>query len=502
MKKFILLMMTAALVALPVLSCAADDGGAVQNGYDRSSPAETPIYPGAGDANGDTDADAGAEEGLRFPDLPDVNFGGYEFRILNTRGGAQGHILTMLIPEEETGEALHDAMFRRNRRMEERFGFTLVEIGFGAPGGARDSARTSIQAGSDDFDLAMMQPIQALELAQQGMLEMIDMVPHVDLSQPWWDQDMNRDFSIGHRLFLTSGDFSFNQYSVTTIAFFNKQLHADLGLDCPYTLVNEGRWTLERFAEQGRAGNRDLNGDGIMDATDQWGLVSNAQAYAIGFPNGVGARAIIKDADDMPVLNINTQGYIERIMLVFDTLMEGWHMDGARAHTSGEPRDVFVDGRALFWVDLMNHAQVLRAVDHDFGILPLPKLNEEQEYHVHGTGVPHVMAIPITTADLERTGIILEALNAESRLTVRDVYFDTMLVNQIMNRDEESGEMLELIFANRVYDKGRLFWNDQVTQPILQAFRQMNPEIVSIIERNEASANAAIQRTIDAFLAN
>ena len=499
MKKFILLMMTAALVALPVLSCAADDGGVTQNG-----PAETGApgnEPGTAAEPGEQAADDAEElAGLRFPDLPDVNFGGYEFRILNS---VDLHwMLIQLVAEEETGEALNDAMFRRNRRMEERFGFNLVQIDFTGPGPVRDSARRSIQAASDDFDLAMMNPSQALELAQEGLLEMIDRVPYIDLSQPWWDQDMNRDFSIGHRLFFTSGDFSFNQYSVTAIAFFNKELHADLGLDCPYTLVNEGRWTLERFAEQGRAGNRDLNGDGIMGPDDQWGLVSNAQAYAIGFPNGVGARAIIKDENDLPVLNTNTQGYIERIMLVFDTLMEGWHMDGARAHTRGEPRDVFVDNRALFWVDLMHHAHVLRAMDQDFGIIPLPKLNEEQPYHVHGTGIPHAMAIPITTADLDRTGIILEALNAESRLTVRDVYFDTMLVNQIMNRDEESGEMLELIFANRVYDKGRLFWNDQVTQPILQAFRQMNPEIVSIIERNEGAANAAIQRSIEAFLAN
>ena len=495
MKKFILLMLAVALVALPVLSCATDDGADPTDPVVLGDPG---YEPGRAAEPGEDVTGVPAE--LTFPDLPDVNFGGYDFRILNSVG--LGWILIQLVAEEETGEALNDAIFRRNRRMEERFGFNLVQTDFTGPGPVRDSARRSIQAASDDFDMAMMQPYHGLSLAQDGLLEMIDTVPHIDLSAPWWDQDMNRDYSIGHRLFFTSGDFSFNQYSVTVTAFFNKQLHEDLGLDCPYTLVHEGRWTLERFAEQGRAGNRDLNGDGVMDATDQWGLVSNPQAYTIGFPNGVGARFVTKDEHDLPVLNVNTQGFIDRFNIIFDMLMEGWHMDGHRAHTRGEPMNLFRDGRALFWIDLMNWASILRAVDDDFGILPLPKLNEQQPYHIHGTGIPHVMTVPITTADLDRTGIILEALNAESRLTTREVYFDTVLVNQIMNRDEESAEMLDIIFANRVYEIGRQFWNDQIQQPILQAFTNMNRDIASIIERNEPAALAAMQRTVDAFLGN
>ena len=501
MKKFILLMLTAALVALPVLSCAGDDGGGTQSPGPGDERRETPgDTPDGGDIQG-TDDTNGEPEELRFPDLPDVNFGGYEFRILNSADDNQLFILTQLVAEEETGEALNDAIFRRNRRMEERFGFTLVQLDGPGPAQVRDRARRSIQAASDDFDLAMVTATDALPMAQEGLFEMIDRVPHVDLTQPWWDQDMNRDFSIGRRLFFTSGDFSFNQYSVTVPLIFNKEMHADLGLDCPYTLVREGRWTLERFAEQGRAALRDLNGDGIFDHTDQWGFAAQSHVFTPAIMNGIGTRYIVKDADDLPVLNINNEGFIQRFLMAYDFLSEGWVFDGRRPG-QGDPRNMFLNNHALFYGALMNNATQFRAMDADFGILPFPKFDEQQEYHISGTGLPHVMCIPVTTADLERTGIILEALNAESRLTTLTVYYDTMVVNQIMNRDEESAEMLDLVFANRIYETGRFYWETHVAAPLANAVRDFNRDIASIIERHEAAALAAIETTIEAFLTN
>ena len=490
MKKFILLMLIGALTAAPVLSCAADDNDVNQNGR----PAENGLL-------GDPAADvvpADETEELSFPELPDVYFEGHYFRILNSADGHVGFLMTQLFAESETGEALNDAIFRRNRRMEERFGFSIVQIDGPGPGHVRDRLRTSVSAGSDDFDMGMMQPIQALPLAQTGTLVMIDTMPYINLSAPWWDQDMNRDLSIGNRLFFTASDFGFTQYSATIPIFFNMELRAALGLDCPYTLVREGRWTIDRFAEMGRAALRDLNGDGVLDRHDQWGYIAFAHIYTLAFMNGTGARYVIKDADDIPVLNLNTEGFINRFNAVFEIFSEDWLFRGDLG--GARPEDLFANNQTLFWSELMHQAVVLRAMDADFGILPVPKLNEQQEHHIHGTGHPHVICIPATAPDLNRTGIILEALAAESRLTVLDVYFDTMLVNQVMNRDENSAEMLDIIFANRVYETGRKFWNEQIVQPIADAMRDMNRDIVSIIERQEPSALAAIERTVVAFL--
>ena len=483
------------LIAVPVLSCTADVDNVHQNGADMAEERGVPANGGTDEPNDDT------VDELRFPDLPNVNFGEYEFRILNTGEDFFPWILKTLVVEEETGEALNDSIFRRNRRIEERFGFTLVQIDATGPSPVRDRARLSIQAGSDDFDLVMTGPGYAIPLVQEGMFEMLDRIPYIDLSQPWWDHDMIRDYSIGGRVLFVASDFTFNHYSVTQVLLFNKELHADLGLDCPYQLVNEGRWTIERLGEMGRAAVRDLNADGVINHHDQLGLVSFSHIKAITMMNGIGARYVIKDADDMPQLNMNTEGFISRFIALFDILTDGnWVYDSSRPDAPVHPNDLFLNNQALFWADILNWATTFRAMDSDFGILPMPKLNEQQEYYIAGVGIPHTMNIPITSTDLERTGIILEALSAESRITTRPVYFDTMLVNQVMNRDEESAEMLDIIFANRVYEKGRHFWNAHMVGPVANAFRDFDRDIVSRIEMHQAAATADIERTVAAFL--
>ena len=501
MKRFILLMLTIALAAVPVLSCASDgDNGQPEN---RQTEAGNQAAEAPGlETDAATDEEPAAE--LRFPDLPDVNFGGYEFRIINTGNDFLPWTLTTLVVEAETGIAVNDAIFRRNRRMEERFGFTLVQIiDTPNPAGARDAARTSIMSASDDFDLAMMAPAQALGLAQAGMLEMIDQIPNINLSNPWWCQDMIRDFSIGNRVFFTAGDFTLNHYSSTLPVFFNKVMHADLGLECPYVLVKEGRWTLDRFGEQARAALKDLTGDGTFGMDDRWGYLAPTHVYGIGILNGIGARYVVKDADDLPVLNTTSEGFITRFLAAFDILTEGWLYDPFRPGAGGARTEaMFLNNQGLFWSEFMHTATVLRAMDNDFGILPFPKFDEQQEYHISTVGFPHVMCIPVTTADLERTGLILEALSAESRLSTLDVYFDTMLVNQLMNRDEESAEMFDIIFANRIYETGREFWGGSISNPLINAIRDGDGNIASIIERQEPAALADIQRTIDTFLEN
>ena len=503
MKKFILMTLIVSIVAvLPLLSCngtAGDGGNGIQN-EPVGTGNETPD-----DAANGADGEAAAE--LTFPELPDVNFGGHEFRILSVADDFAGWILTQLTAEGETGVALNDAIFRRNRRMEDRFGFNLVHIPAVNPAGVLNGLRTSIQEGSDDFDLGMLLPNHALTLAQEGLLTPIDTIPNIDLSKPWWDQDMIRDFSIGNRVFFTSGDFSLNQYSVTIGMFFNTRLHADLGLDCPYQLVRDGKWTLENFAAMGRAALRDLNGDGIFDYNDQWGLVGVGHVYIIGFVVGMGERYVIKDADDIPALNITSQGFINRFLDLFDLLTEPWvfnnqSSDRRRGGSVVPPEELFMSNQSLFWSPVMNTAVQLRAMDADFGILPQPKLNEQQEHHIAGTNVLHVMGIPLTSADLDRTGVILEALNAESRLTVLDVYFNTMLVNQLLTRDEESAAMLDIIFANRVYETGRLMWDPEIAVPLSNALRDYDRNIASLIEAREPVAVAAIENAVRAFLEN
>ena len=61
--------------------------------------------------------------------------------------------------------------------------------------------------------------------------------------------------------------------------------------------------------------------------------------------------------------------------------------------------------------------------------------------------------IPVTNKDLEKTGAVLEYFNYVSHDTVIPAYCDVVLYGKI-TRDEESRDMLNLIFDSRVVDIG------------------------------------------------
>jgi hypothetical protein len=59
---------------------------------------------------------------------------------------------TSIYAEEETGEGVNDAVYKRNQLVEERFDIEITEIKTGR-GAITQTAMNSIRAGADDHDL-------------------------------------------------------------------------------------------------------------------------------------------------------------------------------------------------------------------------------------------------------------------------------------------------------------------------------------------------------------
>jgi len=159
--------------------------------------------------------------------------------------------------------------------------------------------------------------------------------------------------------------------------------------------------------------------------------------------------------------------------------------------------------RALYYITAMNRVFLLRGMETDFGILPNPKLDETQDdYHVIMTyGNTNSISVPITNPDLDRTSIILEALSYESSITTYPAYIETTIKGKHA-RDEESIEMLELIFDNRAFDLGIIFnWGDcaSLYQTLVNTG---NPDLASAIASKEEGYVAKMEEMVLLFESN
>jgi hypothetical protein len=84
---------------------------------------------------------------------------------------------------------------------------------------------------------------------------------------------------------------------------------------------------------------------------------------------------------------------------------------------------------------------------------------------------------------------MLEAMSAESRYAILPVYYAIQLTGKL-TRDEESRDMLNIIFNSKVWDIGAVFrWYEYGPGRYTASF----------FERHRGAVEAAMQRTVIAF---
>jgi len=479
---------------------------------DREDNARSPQNQNAGtpDITGDSadEEDTALDNQQILPDIPERNFEGYEFKILGNSEEYHAHWYSRdLFAEAQNGDAINDAIYMRNTKIEDGYN---IKISVTYASDPISFARRNIMSGDNVFDLLSIQlEGTGRTLAQGGMLYDWNKVPYIDLDKPWWDQNAREHLSIGNRLFMMMGDLTVVDKDAVFIYLFNKDLIADLGLDNPYDLVRNNKWTVDKLHEMSKTATADLNGDGVIDSSDRFGnLTENNSFYESVL--AAGEPFAKKDGSDIPYLNLDNQRLIQSV--------EKWitlHLDTASTMVANDyghiysgdaiwdkQLDMLNNKQALFLFTGMNRVTMLREMECNFGIIPMPKLDEIQlnfSNPIH-TWCATTLSIPNTAEDnIERTGIITEALTAESYYTLKPAYYDVSLKTKLA-RDDESGEMMDIIFASRTYDLAKIYNWGSIYDAVKGLADSKRTDYISlVVERRRDNIQSALEKTIESF---
>ena len=437
------------------------------------------------------------------PDLPDTKWEGYKFRVL-TKGDTNVHWKSKdIAATEENGDVINDAVYKRNMKIYDRFGVEMVDIP--SPNGTWDLTaplRKSVMAASDDYDMVASGFNDAVKnLSTEGMLMELHNVPYMDLSKPWYDQNANEQLSIDGKLFATAGDMILMDNEATLCVLFNKKLAEDYALEGFYEMVKNGKWTIDKMTEFSKLTAKDLDGDGTMGEKDQWGNIGEPlNTYALMV--ACDAIAVKKNKDDVPVFDVQNEhfydAFTKAVNLNRDDKVTMFCDNFKAADVWADIIDpAFTEGRVLFNTAGLVRVTVFRAMETDFGILPLPKYDENQkEYNsMISMGCANSIAIP-TTANAERSGAIIEALSAESYYTLKPAYYDIVLKTKNA-RDDASSEMLDIIFENRIFDIAYMYdWGG-----LIGAINGLKTDgkISSTVDSKLKAAEKALEKTLTAY---
>lgn len=457
MKKRILALLLVALMMTQFAACSetTTDEGAATGGTTTPTASE------------ETEAETTEEDILAalMADVPKEDYGGYEFVMLNNESN---FAYTLMTAEELTGEGINDAIYNRNVAVAEDLNIVITE-NMVAYSQVTTDMNTSIAAGDDTYSCFWNESKFVAPFAINGQLLNVNDITAINLEKPWWNGAALEDVEFGDYQYFLVGDLHLMFKESYWMCGFNKNIIDENALGDPYELVREGTWTLDQMKTYMETVAMDLDGNGTMDGNDRFGVTCYSGCTG-AFALAADETFIERDADGVPTLITPDDRFFavyEKIVsTMFDPANTYVCMDGKTqniAQYENGWHGVFSSGHALFYLEPIGSLKKLRDMDAEFGIVPFPKYDEAQEdYVTYIAGYAAFCGIPITASDMQRTGVILENLCAQSYGELRQAYVDTTL-NFKYIRDQESAEMLNLIL-----DSGRFNLTDilAVTTPV------------------------------------
>lgn len=465
MKKLFCLIVVLTMFLTILASCNEPGGKSDTSSQNESS---------AGQVSDESLDDSSAEESLP-PDIVTKDFGGRDFIVLSIGfSDTISEILTNELTEDSRSwltSAVNDAIDERNTLTENHLNVKIKELKVES-GRVGDKIltyiRNEIVSNQRTFDVCAPSIYDCGTLAAEQSFYNLREIESLNTENEWWDQSFNESMIINGCLYFTLGDIGIHNKNATPVIYFNKNLAVDLGINPMdlYDMVREGKWTFDRAYEYAKKLSVDLDDNGKIDYKDQVGWAGQADdTWNFFFGSGERIVSISPDGGlELTMFNSRSVDVAEKMYNMFrDTkyyISANDFFGDSNEPTYECTGKAFIEGRVLFFSDNMAFMHYFADMDDDFGILPTPKFNENQDsYHSlinPWTGNAFAIPVHLTEEEVYFAGAVLDVMGYYSRSTVAYEYEQRTLTYQ-KTRDEDSIEMLRIIFNTRGCDIGIIY---------------------------------------------
>ena len=357
----------------------------------------------------------------------------------------------------------------------------------------------------------------AFENTATGLCQNLLDVGNLNLSNKYWSPYFNENATVGNQQYYATGAISLSLRRFIFVTFFNPTLTADRGIEDLYTVVNEGRWTLDYQAEIINGVFQELDGVEGKTEGDFYGFVTNHHICVDPYWSACDVTILTKDEDDF----FTFAPELEKLDNILNKLKAIYKTSGGTYSYTGKSGDTDQnDIRAKFTSEyaMMVTLRLLEAEADDFrsmdnyGILPIPKYdNSQKEYYslAHDQFAVYGIVSTVPTTRVDDIGAVLECMAIESYRTVSPVYYSTVLKgdysDNIVARD-----ILDMIVTNVKIDSGLLYTIKlgDITQKLRNTVKNDSPTIsttvfsalgLKALNRSLSNLNEAIQELQEAW---
>ena len=382
------------------------------------------------------------------------NFEGRSFTWIGSGGEAP-------VTEDETGDVENDAFYYRQRDIEDKFGIDWINYTAEAfdESGIHPTIQNvlrDVMAGTNSYDAGYGTALgvtQAL-LMNDALIDVSD-YDTIDLDKPWWPSRLQETYNICGAMYFLNGPVVSSNYEDTYCILFNKQVAADYNIPDLYSSVKDGTWTFDKMFEVASLIPTNENGAG---------------AYRFAQPNGMallianGETLTKFDEAGRPYVDAN---YTLEMSDIFDRFSSVFGDDAQTVNSKGELAgkfedlsqkyeygsfgEMFIYNKVLFYFGSTGDAAELRREEAEFGIIPMPKKNLQQDNYISYARNWFNVFIPKSTKDEKVTDVIVEVMAALGLKYIKPAYYDNILKSR-STYDKNSREMIDIIFETKTYD--------------------------------------------------
>lgn len=448
-----------------------------------------------------------------FP-YKDQNYEGSDpIRVLAVEGSRHtyGEQQFVYDPEKE-GNIINSAVQKRNDFLEETYGITFEVTATKYPG---ETIALLAQTSTDEFDLVN----ESIDRLVLGVTEnyYLALDEYMNFSHPWWDSHAIETLSLGDKHYFLAGDALITDDDNTYLTLYNKNMYKTNGelvsIGDIYQIVRDGKFTIDLYYEMCKKVSKP-DSSGLWSFNATYGNLSHAYGATV-MMNGCNIATVVKNENGELILNVDSEGSVSAFGKVYELmsdlqntqraeLVAGKSPNNSSTYGFAELAEMFCAGRGLFYNTTSNSISNLKSknLDFEFGVLPIPKLNEQQEEYCCTVNRYHSTALAIPTTvpsnSIPRIVFAMQALGFYNADVIR-AYYQTTLQLQAITADDDA-EMLDIVYNNRFYDIGTIFtWGNLINLYGNVIADSNSNTLISKWEAMESAVENDMQKTLSAY---
>ncbi len=446
-------------------------------------------------------SDTNSSSGPDFAEA-DYNQDPFTFMVIQSLVNGKDYFCGDWIDKDEvTGVATEYAVYQRNVATEEQYNVVIdTELQDGSPD---DILKTYYMAGDYVFDVIYSWALRLGPMITDNYFhDFYDLSSeyggYINFDADYWSPSAAQDLTIADKMYLCINDISMNKLAWGNFLFFNKNIVDEYNLTTPYDYVDSNTWTIDNFFDMVTKVSDDLDGDGTITKEDMYGLIDGNNdgsfllsasdiRYTTKNENGEYQLNIYSDQDKVldiigkAIKVMSDKNYVKDYEDMWDGADQSGYSDQWEY-----ARSFFATGHSLFSTGAAGIATEFKNMDDNYGVLPLPKYDSNQENYCHHVdSCAAVFALPsanrtdsVDSASYERTGIILEYMASKSNELLLPAYYDVTLQDQNMD-DERDKDMLDIIKDSIRYewtDIVQLGGDNGISKTVSAMFTSGNPQ--------------------------